>query len=500
MNNNERQLMFSDDMNVIVEEPINFWKNMNDVPEYIKNFIISTSGMRVIYDSSTKGYYCSKCLKLLDDNYYCSNCSLKYKKFSLESKYVIRTSIDKIRGFYEKCNYFVFDIVDGNVLLYVFSVEIRYDCHFLLVPYQICNVEIEKVYHVTELGITDLINNKFLSFMEYDKYVYGESEDFELFEVFEVPDSFNNFLYIDNLRCLQNTNLYKYTSIWELDKYLEYEYFTLSSLTYYPVHFKQFEYLVKMKLYNLACHGSNMIKKSSNFKESFGVSKDYYSFMRDNNISVDELEALRIYPTTDIEVIKFISKDLYLFKALSNYVKFDKLKRYFEEQKLEQYNVYEYYDYIKYSIELGLDIKDNKILYPDNFIYEHDRLSMEIAIVRDPDIDRKIHALSEALMLNIYEDDKFIIFPADSIHSLVDESRQMSNCVRNYSSRICNYECQIYFMRYKNKKNKSLVTVEVRDGRVIQARTRFNNDITLEMRLFLNEWEKHIILVEKGCN
>ena len=163
-------------------------------------------------------------------------------------------------------------------------------------------------------------------------------------------------------------------------------------------------------------------------------------------------------------------------------------------------NISDYYDYINGLIMLGADLKDKKVLYPKNFYEEHDHVSAEVMIVENPDLDKKIHDLSNVLSLNVYENDEYIIFPADSISSMIDESSQQQNCVRTYCERVGKNDCQIYFMRNKNAKDKSLVTVEVRDGKVVQARTKFNKDIDSRQRKFLSDWEKVMIPIIKGDN
>ena len=45
----------------------------------------------------------------------------------------------------------------------------------------------------------------------------------------------------------------------------------------------------------------------------------------------------------------------------------------------------------------------------------------------------------------------------------------------------------VYFL------NKSLVTIEVQHGKIVQARTRFNELPTTEMDAVLKKWEKQII-------
>ena len=58
---------------------------------------------------------------------------------------------------------------------------------------------------------------------------------------------------------------------------------------------------------------------------------------------------------------------------------------------------------------------------------------------------------------------------------------------------VSNNECQIYFMRYKDSINKSFVTIEVRNNKVVQAKTKFNNDVPHEIMNIINKWEKTLI-------
>ena len=115
--------------------------------------------------------------------------------------------------------------------------------------------------------------------------------------------------------------------------------------------------------------------------------------------------------------------------------------------------------HLKSIIYMSLDMKDKQVLFPKEFIKQHDKITRELVIVTDSKTNERIESLSNILALNTYEDDKYVIFPADSVDSLIDESSQMSNCVRNYCLDVSNNKCQIYFMRYKDAINKSLVTI-----------------------------------------
>lgn len=62
-----------------------------------------------------------------------------------------------------------------------------------------------------------------------------------------------------------------------------------------------------------------------------------------------------------------------------------------------------------------------------------------------PTTDERIKNLSNVLILNIKMIN--ILFPTDSVNSLINESSQQSNCVRIYCDMTNNNKCQIYFIK-----------------------------------------------------
>lgn len=486
-----KQLMFDSSFDKLIDENILYWKTIDDVPITIKEFINKSTDLNIIYSYVTKKYYCSKCFNELSTNYYCNNCSKKYEILK-DSKNVIVVIKDNLKDIKGTFNYYAFDTIEDDVYLYIFKVDVNYNTPLSLIQNKIVRIEIEDIYSISLEGITSIIKNKFYSFNSYDEWFnYNE---LDLFDVFETASN-KNFLYVDNLDLLKNTSLYKYTNIWSLKEYLTKEKFSVSTLTYYPIHFKEFEYLIKMGFYRLACESCSEIKYNNTFEKTFGVDKKYFQFMKDINISFSQLEGMQVCPTTDIKLLDLIIDDPSIFKELSFYSDLEKIIEYLKSQNLDYDNIYEYYDYIHCCRYMGLNMKDNKVLFPDNFYLEHNRLTQQMLITKDAEIDKKIQNLSKVLGLNIYEDEEYIIFPADSINSLIDESTQMSNCVRIYCERIANNECQIYFMRKKENPFKSFITIEVRGNKVVQARKKFNELPDKKEKEVINNWEKSIVSI-----
>lgn len=508
------QLKFNNDFNSITRD-IPYWKNKEAIPKHIKKFIEDTSNKRVIYEKSSNKFYCSRCTEELDSNNYCKKCDIKYKKYtqkdienySIDIKIVDKKMASERYCLDNTCNYFVFDILDKNVYLYLIKENITYYNPLSLIPYKSSEIYVDYAssYYIEKDGVTNLQNNIFTSFKELDNYSKAlemnefnteTEEDFKMFDIFEEfeLDTYNAYIYTENLSKLKNT-IYKYSKIWELDTYLKENHeFIISQFTLNPLYYPQFEYLINYKLYNLAWNVPNLFKSGKNFKEIFGVDKKYLFFMKTNNITYQELKILQAYPTTDIEILRFFSNYFWDIQLLKN-IKIDlkKLKDYLTNNGMSSSYISDYLDYINMAKELRLNLEDKNILYPNNLIEAHDELYNQIEVINDPVIDKKIKNLSSLLNLNRYEDNNYIIYPVTSIEDLVEESRQQKNCVRTYCERVSNNKSQIYLMRKKTDLKKSLVTIEVRDRHIVQARVKYNKLPSSELNEILNKWEQNLI-------
>jgi hypothetical protein len=86
--------------------------------------------------------------------------------------------------------------------------------------------------------------------------------------------------------------------------------------------------------------------------------------------------------------------------------------------------------------------------------------------------------------------DKFRFIYPKCIQDIKDESVQMSNCVSSYVQRVIDGQCDILFLRYKDSPDKSLVTIEVKDNKIVQALQRYNHPLTKEQQEIVGKWNK----------
>lgn len=94
----------------------------------------------------------------------------------------------------------------------------------------------------------------------------------------------------------------------------------------------------------------------------------------------------------------------------------------------------------------------------------------------------------------IYRDYKFI-YP-DCVQDIKDEAVQQNNCVASYIDGVIDGRCHIMFLRKKDSLDKSLVTLEIVNNQIVQAKRRFNEPVTAEDQEAIDKWNKKF--AEKG--
>ncbi|WP_395546827.1 MULTISPECIES: PcfJ domain-containing protein [unclassified Lacrimispora] len=86
--------------------------------------------------------------------------------------------------------------------------------------------------------------------------------------------------------------------------------------------------------------------------------------------------------------------------------------------------------------------------------------------------------------------DYIFIYP-DSTEDIKTEAVRQNNCVASYIDKVIDGKCHILFMRRKNEPDESLVTLEVRNNYIVQAKRRFNDPVTKEDQEAIDKWNKN---------
>lgn len=87
-----------------------------------------------------------------------------------------------------------------------------------------------------------------------------------------------------------------------------------------------------------------------------------------------------------------------------------------------------------------------------------------------------------------HKDYKF--FYPKCTQDIKDEAVQQQNCVASYIGRVIDGYCDILFLRKKDAPTKSVVTIEVRNGKIVQAFQAYNTPCNEEQREAIEAFNK----------
>ena len=133
--------------------------------------------------------------------------------------------------------------------------------------------------------------------------------------------------------------------------------------------------------------------------------------------------------------------------------------------------------------------------YPRNFLTTHKIASRNYTrlqhVFREEDFRKRYR---EDLKF-AYED--FVIIYPESTQDIKDEAVQQNHCVASYIKEVIDGNCHILFLREKEHPTRSLITMEIRGHRVVQARGRFNRDMTEKEKEVVEKYKKRLERIMK---
>lgn len=304
-------------------------------------------------------------------------------------------------------------------------------------------------------------------------------------------------IYLKDIDEKKKGTVYQYIPLGDAINHLEYIDYTNFYKIFEFAKYNSFELLIKAKLYKLAFSCPEKFNGKGSFEKRFGVKKAFYNFMKKHNISYEELCVLKLIQRPNIEIIRTLLKMSYYnlkdLEKVNNYIDLVKLEEYSNTQC--RFSIQSYLDYIDNLEKIGIPLTKKKLL-PKDFSEAHDISIKQVKIVENKILDEKIKLRYEQLEKNNYSNNNFFIRPAKNLSDIKDEAEQQNNCVySNYSEKYANGDTDIYFLRNLKNPNKSLVTVEVLDGKIRQRYQKRNTAINKAQKEFLNLWENNVLNV-----
>lgn len=126
--------------------------------------------------------------------------------------------------------------------------------------------------------------------------------------------------------------------------------------------------------------------------------------------------------------------------------------------------------------------------YPKHFLTTHRIASRNYNRLNQHFDEMKFKSRIKEQMEYTYGDYCFI-YPK-SPQEIKDEAVAQNNCVASYIKRVMEGECDILFMRYKHAPDQSLVTIEVRNGSIVQAKQHYNHPVSSSQQDAIDHWNR----------
>ena len=286
------------------------------------------------------------------------------------------------------------------------------------------------------------------------------------------------------------------------------------------------EHLIKMKLYRLvsgiiyggysysALQAINF--NGENMRAILGIDRPYFPLLRELNPSIDQLHLIRQLLQADhkpsTEQIKwFIASKISnadAAKELLAHMSVHKLQRYVEQQfapedeaalkRVDYYKmntlITDYHDYLCMCKELQYDVKNSFILFPRELKAAHDSVAKTLKDKRTAEQEKAITgSFDEWQKRYQYQSKELMMIPPHSAKEIVDEGAALHHCVRLYVKNVAEKKSVILFVRSVDEPDKSLCTVEVKDGQVTQARGFDNAEPPAQITAFIEQWKQRVL-------
>lgn len=258
--------------------------------------------------------------------------------------------------------------------------------------------------------------------------------------------------------------------------------------------------LIKVCRQHKIALNSNVLKAYNKIPNLYPVLLD----MEFNSITKQNIEELLLtygmYFNQQEQRYYYGSKTLYIKYLVENYnyniksllIYLDNLMTY---EAIDNFHTLcsDFYDYVKMSSKLSNKFEK----YPRYFLSTHQITCRNYNRLKEyfeeQDFAKRIDKELE-YKINDYK----FIYP-ETTQDIKDEAVQQANCVASYIQKVIDGQCHIMFLRQQNKTlpkeeqyNKSLVTLEIRDYKVVQARGKFNRIVTNEEQNMIDQFNIYL--------
>jgi DNA-directed RNA polymerase subunit RPC12/RpoP len=146
-------------------------------------------------------------------------------------------------------------------------------------------------------------------------------------------------------------------------------------------------------------------------------------------------------------------------------------------------------DYFKDCEELGMDLTQEHVLFPNDLYEAHQKTIRKVKIKADESLNIKIAERLKELNRFKFEHAGFILRPAASSIELFDEGKALEHCVGGYTQNYAEGKTNLFVLRKASEPDIPFYTVEIVGQKITQARGKKNCNPTDDVEMFIKAFE-----------
>jgi len=235
------------------------------------------------------------------------------------------------------------------------------------------------------------------------------------------------------------------------------------------------------KTYNTGKNFRDIVNIASQVEKliNFNNAKIFIDAIADSNVRIN------LYNNEYKDLVTMTTKYSLNFNRFVEYICHDLYTQGISEFNHNRFQTYN--DYLDMQISLYGEIKEK---YSKHLATDHDIITLKYNTYK--------RYSKDLIMLNVMENQKelqyqkgeyAIILPTSTI-DIVDEGINQSHCVASYVDKVLENKTLILFMRRKEALSESLITIEVKDKTVSQAKGFANRRPSAIEDAFIKQWAK----------
>ncbi|MBU5331437.1 PcfJ domain-containing protein [Anaerocolumna aminovalerica] len=271
------------------------------------------------------------------------------------------------------------------------------------------------------------------------------------------------------------------------------------------------EYLIKMRLFNLANdyvshpYNSAINEEGKSVQEILNLPKQQINRLIEMDGDLYSLKLLQLEEKEGIRItneqIKYITENnlrLENLKFIIGYTTLGKALKYLKINKGNDNMLSDWIDYIRNGKILDFNLTDEFVIFPRHFKQAHDNTTKLVLDMKNENQDKVFKKIMDEAIANYaFSTKTFEIVIPKKTSEITMEGQRLHHCVGTYIDRVIKQETLILFIRRKEDLSEPFYTMEVRQGRIVQVRGMNNKDMTPQVKQFVDSFNKKILNKEQ---